>query len=110
MLFIAGQVPLDSTGVLIGAGDFRAQVVQVFENLGRALASGGATFRDVVKLNYYVLDASQIGVVREVRDRYLNTASPPASTLVEVRRLFRDDIAIEIEAVATVPHRQSRRR
>ncbi|MEP6732694.1 MAG: RidA family protein [bacterium] len=102
MIFIAGQVPLDSTGTLIGAGDLRAQTTQVFENLRRALAAVGATFNDVVKVNYYLLDASQLGAVREVRDRYINTAAPPASTLVEVRRLFRDDVMLEVEAVAVI--------
>jgi 2-iminobutanoate/2-iminopropanoate deaminase len=41
-------------------------------------------------------------VLREVRDRYVNTAAPPASTLVEVRRLFRDDVLLEVEATAVV--------
>jgi enamine deaminase RidA (YjgF/YER057c/UK114 family) len=104
-LYIAGQVALDSTGRIVGSGDFRAQTVQVFENLRRALAAGGATFRDVVKLNYYVVDAAQVPALREVRDRYVNTAAPPASTLVEVRRLFRDDVLLEVEAVAIVARR-----
>jgi enamine deaminase RidA (YjgF/YER057c/UK114 family) len=103
LLYVAGQVALDSTGRLVGAGDFRAQAVQLFENIQRALAAGGASFRDVVKLNYYVVDATQIQSLRDVRDRYVNTAAPPASTLVEVRRLFRDDVLIEVEAVAIVP-------
>jgi enamine deaminase RidA (YjgF/YER057c/UK114 family) len=104
-LYVAGQVALDSAGRVVLAGDFRAQAVQVFENLRRALAAGGSTFRDVVKLNYYVVDAAQVPVLREVRDRYVNTAAPPASTLVEVRRLFRDDMLLEVEAVAIVPRR-----
>lgn len=109
LLYIAGEVALDSTGRLIGAGDFRAQAVQVFENLRRALAAAGATFDDVVKLNYYIVDATQVQAVRDVRDRYVNTAAPPASTLVEVRRLFRDDVLIEVEAVAVVPRPASPR-
>ena len=102
LLFVAGQVALDSTGALVGRGDFRAQARQVFENLRRALAAEGATFADVVKLNYYVLDASQVPALREVRDQYVNTAAAPASTLVEVRRLFRDDVLLEVEAVAAM--------
>jgi 2-iminobutanoate/2-iminopropanoate deaminase len=105
LLYLAGQVALDSTGRIVAAGDVRAQAVQVFENIRRALAAGGATFKDVVKLNIYVLDATQVQALREVRDRYVNTAAPPASTLVEVRRLFRDDVLLEIEAVAVVPRR-----
>ncbi len=106
LVYIAGQVPVDSAGQLIGAGDFRAQSVQVFENLRRALSSVGARFADVVKLNIYVTDMSQLVALREVRDRYVNTSAPPASTLVEVRRLFREDVMLEIEAVAVVRNRQ----
>ena len=41
-------------------------------------------------------------VVREVRDQYINIQQPPASTAVEVRRLVRDDLLIEVEAVAAI--------
>jgi enamine deaminase RidA (YjgF/YER057c/UK114 family) len=41
LLFIAGQVALDSTGTLVGLGDFRAQARQVFENLRHALTAQG---------------------------------------------------------------------
>jgi enamine deaminase RidA (YjgF/YER057c/UK114 family) len=102
VLFVAGQVALDSTGTLVGSGDFRAQARQVFENLRRALEAQGATFADVVKLNFYVLDVANIPALREVRDQYVNRSAPPASTLVEVRRLFRDDVLLEVEAVAAV--------
>jgi len=36
----------------------------------------------------YLLDITHIQIVRDVRDRYVNTQFPPASTAVEVRRLF----------------------
>lgn len=102
LVYISGQVALDSTGRLVGAGDFRAQAVQVFENLRRALAAAHASFADVVKLNFYVTDASKLGALREVRDRYVNAAAPPTSILLEVRRLFRPDVLLEVEAVAVV--------
>jgi enamine deaminase RidA (YjgF/YER057c/UK114 family) len=105
LVYVAGQVALDSTGRLVGLGDFKAQAGQVFENLRLALAAAGATFADVVKLNFYMVDATQLPALREVRDRYVNAAAPPASTLVEVRRLFRDDVLLEIDAVAVVPRR-----
>ncbi len=56
----------------------------------------------MVKLNYYLVDATQLPVVREVRDEYLNPRQLPASTAVEVRRLVRDDLLIEVEAVAVI--------
>jgi reactive intermediate/imine deaminase len=102
-VYIAGQVPLDPTGALVGPGDVRAQARQVFDNLQAALRAVGATFEQVVKLNYYLVDATQLPAVREVRDRYIDTARPPASTAVEVRRLFREDVLIEVEAVAVIP-------
>jgi enamine deaminase RidA (YjgF/YER057c/UK114 family) len=101
-VYIAGQVALDPKGALVGAGDIRAQTRQVFDNLRAALEAVGAGFEQVVKLNLYLVDANQLPVIREVRDEYVNTLQPPASTAVEVRRLFRDDALIEVEAVAVI--------
>jgi reactive intermediate/imine deaminase len=100
VIYISGQVPLNREGKLVGEGDFEAQVRQVFENLTRALAAADVTWAHVVKLNYFLADVSQIASVREIRDEYVNTEQPPASTLVEVSRLYRDEVLVEIEAVA----------
>jgi reactive intermediate/imine deaminase len=100
VVYISGQVPLDAAGELVGEGDFAAQVRQVFENLTVALAAADASWDDVVKLNYFVRDVGQVGALRAVRDEYVNTERPPASTLVEVSSLFRDEVLVEIEAVA----------
>ena len=102
-IYIAGQVALDAAGNVVGAGDVRAQIEQVFANLQAALEAAGATFANVVKLNYYLLDVTQLPLLREVRDRYVNTQAPPASTLVEVRRLAREEFLVEVEANASVP-------
>lgn len=99
-VYTSGQVALDRSGNIVGRGDFRAQTHQVFENIKAALEAVGATFKDVVKLNVYVVDISQLQVFREVRDKFVNTEDPPASTVVEVRRLARDEFLIEIEATA----------
>lgn len=102
LIYLSGQVPLDSAGRLVGPGDFRAQADQVFRNLAAGLAAAGAGFPDVVKLTFYILDPGQLEVLREVRDRYVSAASPPASTLVVVRGLFRPDVLLEVEAIAAV--------
>jgi enamine deaminase RidA (YjgF/YER057c/UK114 family) len=102
-VYIAGQIALDPAGELVGPDDLRAQARQVFENLRVALGSVGAGFEQVVKLNLYLLDATQLPVVREVRDEYVNTARPPASTAVQVGRLALEGLLIEVEAVAVVP-------
>lgn len=100
LVFLSGQVPLDSAGNLVGAGDFKAQATKVFENLRAALAAEGFTFDNVVKLNFYLVDVADLPAVREVRDRFINPAHPPASTLAEVKGLFRPDVMLEVEAVA----------
>ena len=99
-VYISGQVPLDAGGNLVGKGDFAAQVRQVFENLTAALAAADASWKDVVKLDYFVRDIGEVAALRAIRDEHVNTEQPPASTLVEVSRLFRDDVLVEIEAVA----------
>jgi reactive intermediate/imine deaminase len=102
MIFISGQIALDSAGNLVGKDDMRAQAQQVFENIKASLEAVGASFAQVVKLTYYLTDISQIQVVREVRNQYLNLNAPPASTAVEVRQLVREEFLIEVEAVAVI--------
>ena len=99
-LYIAGQIALDKDGNLVGRGDFRAQVKQVFENLKARLEEGGASFKDVVKLNYYLTDASDLQALRDKRNSYINSENLPASTLVVVKQLVREEYLVEIEAVA----------
>jgi reactive intermediate/imine deaminase len=102
-VYISGQVALDAAGNLVGLDDLRTQTIQVFNNLAAALAAVGASFQQVVKLTYFLLDISQIALVRAIRDQYVNTQQPPASSAVEVRRLFRDEVLIEVEAIAVIP-------
>jgi enamine deaminase RidA (YjgF/YER057c/UK114 family) len=104
-VYIAGQVALDRSGNLVGKDDFRAQVQQVFENLKVAVEAAGGDFNSVIKLNNYYaesVDPSQIPAIREIRDKYVNTANPPVSTFAVVKRLVRPEWLIEVEAVAVV--------
>ena len=99
---VSGQVALDATGAFAGIGDPRAQAEQVFTNLGHALAAAGATFSDVIKLTFYLTDVGILPVVREVRDRHIDTAHPPASTAVQVSALVRSEFLLEIDALAVI--------
>jgi enamine deaminase RidA (YjgF/YER057c/UK114 family) len=99
----AGQVALDDAGKLVGPGDPAAQTRQVFANLSRALAAAGASFADVIKLNYYLTDIGMLPGVRAIRDEYVDTARPPASTAVQVSALAMPGLMIEIEAWAICP-------
>jgi enamine deaminase RidA (YjgF/YER057c/UK114 family) len=104
LIFIAGQLGLDLDNQLVGGpGDFRAQAFRAFQNLKLALESAGAGFKDVVKINNYLVDMSHIGIFREVRDEFLNMAAPPASTTVAISQLARPGALFEIEAIAVLP-------
>ena len=101
-LYISGQIALDASGNVVGSGDFTAQAKQVFANLKTRLDEAGASFNDVVKLNFYLTDASSLQIVRDVRDIYVNRENPPASTLVVVKQLVRPDLLVEVDAIAVV--------
>jgi enamine deaminase RidA (YjgF/YER057c/UK114 family) len=101
-VYIAGQVALDSTGQLVGAGDFRAQAERVYQNLRRALESVGGSLGDLIKTTTFVTDARNVPALRELRAKYLAGASPPANTLLVVAGLARNDLLIEIEGVAVL--------
>lgn len=102
-IYIAGQVALDQSFHIVGEGDFRTQAEQVFENLKAALAAAGADFTHLVKITIYLVDMTQLPVLAQVRDRYVNTQRPPASTAVEIRKLARDGLLLEVEAIASLP-------
>jgi enamine deaminase RidA (YjgF/YER057c/UK114 family) len=103
-VYIAGQIGIDRSFKIVGApGDARAQIIQAFENLKSALAEVGATFRDVVKINNYLVDIANLKEFREIRDTYLNMAAPPVSTLIVVSKLAVDGLLFEIDAVAVLP-------
>jgi enamine deaminase RidA (YjgF/YER057c/UK114 family) len=102
-LYVSGQVSVDAEGKLVGPGDLKAQTKQVFANIDARLKEAGASFKNVVKLNYYVADANDIQSIRDARDAYVDREHPPASSLVVVKRLVREEYLIEVDAVAVVP-------
>ena len=103
LVFISGQVGLDSKGEM--ASDFAGQVKQAFLNVKTAIIAAGATPKQIVKLNYYVvgLNHERLLALRDGRDSLIDKEHPPASTLAGVQVLFRDDALIEIEAEAVLP-------
>jgi enamine deaminase RidA (YjgF/YER057c/UK114 family) len=107
LVWTSGQVPVAPDGTLAPAGDWAAQARQVMQNIGAALAAAGATWEDVFKLTFYVVDTTELSTVRAVRDEFVNTARPPASTLVKVAGLIRPEFLIEVEAVAAIGDHQN---
>jgi enamine deaminase RidA (YjgF/YER057c/UK114 family) len=102
LVYFAGQLGMDKSGKM--GGSAREQMELAFQNLKAALASVGASVDHLVKINNYIVDiGANIAQFREVRDKYLNTKAPPASTTVGVPELARPGALFEIEAVAILP-------
>jgi enamine deaminase RidA (YjgF/YER057c/UK114 family) len=99
MIFISGRGGAAKDGKL--PADFATQATNTFEDLKRCLAMAGATFKDVVKINYFVKDLSNTAELRKIRANYLNMDAPPAATLVQAG--LGEGMLLEIEAVAIVP-------
>jgi enamine deaminase RidA (YjgF/YER057c/UK114 family) len=100
LVAVSGQVALGENGQIVGPGDPSAQARQVFENLRRCLAAAGLSFDEVIKLTYYLTDVAYLPAIRTVRDEFIDTARPPASTAVQVVALARPEFLLEVEAFA----------
>jgi enamine deaminase RidA (YjgF/YER057c/UK114 family) len=102
-VYVSGQVAIDASGNLVGAGDFEAQARQVFANLRTALASVGATFDDVAKMNTYIVDYTpELRSALSAARADAMGEHPPASTLIGVQALATPELMIEVEAVAVL--------
>lgn len=104
-IYISGQIPMNEKGELVGAGDLKKQAEQIFENMKNVLKALGADFSDVVKISYFIknFDPSMLAIIRDVRGQYYPKDKPlPASSLIGVQTLFRQDVLIEIECIAVV--------
>jgi 2-iminobutanoate/2-iminopropanoate deaminase len=103
LLVLAGQVAVDDAGEVVGPGDVTAQSERVFEIIGGVLAAHGATFDDVLHIRTFMTDLDDLPGYGAVRRRLFTGTPPPASTTVEVSRLFLPGAVLEVEATAAVP-------
>lgn len=101
IVYMSGQLGFSADGKM--AADFRGQTTQVFENLKAGLAAVGGDLKHLVKITCFFANMDDLQAYLEIRDRFVNTAAPPASTAIQITRLARDGALIEIEAVAVLP-------
>ena len=101
-LYISSQVPLDMDLKSVGEGDIAAQTEQVYANMEKVVKSAGGSMRNIVMLNIYCTDLDAYDKhTRSVRKKYFGDYYP-ATTAVEIKRLYRPEYMIEIEAVAVL--------
>ena len=105
---LKGQVSLDRDGQVVGAGDMRAQVRKVLENIRTVLASMGDTMADVVSLVHYATDIEAFMGTGDIRKEFFSSPFP-VTTTVQVARLYRPDLLIEVTAVVEIPRERFRR-
>ena len=106
LVFIAGQVPLDHKGELVGRGDLREQARQCLRNLEACLAEAGARPEDVVRTTVYVVTtegSALADVWRELRDSALGAVVRTPATIVGVSQLGYEGQLVEIESTAAIP-------
>jgi enamine deaminase RidA (YjgF/YER057c/UK114 family) len=97
LVFVSGCLPVDEEENLVeGPGALDAALGMV----GRRLGSVGLGLDDVVKLTYYVTDIAFVPQILAVRDEFIDTSRPPASTVVQIAALYRPDLLLEVDAFA----------
>lgn len=103
-VYVSGQVAVDQHQNLVGGGDLGAQAMKAFQNLEAALAAGGATTKDVVRLNIYIKDykPADAAVVGAALRQYFPHEHLPTSTWLGVQALAKEGFLIEVDAVAIV--------
>jgi enamine deaminase RidA (YjgF/YER057c/UK114 family) len=102
LLVLSGQVAVDDAGEVVAPGDVTVQSERIFELIGGILAAHGATFADVLHIRTFMTDLDDLPAYGAVR-RPLFPGTPPASTTVEVSRLFLAGAVLEVEITAAVP-------
>jgi enamine deaminase RidA (YjgF/YER057c/UK114 family) len=105
-LFIAGMLPGDSAGHVVGAGDFDAQTAQVFHNIEVALKSAGAGWGNVVQFTTYLVHSQDIPNFMAFRLREFPRMFPdgkyPPNTMLIVDRLVQEPFLVEVQTIAAI--------
>ena len=102
MLYVSGCVSWDAEGNIIGVGDMKAQIKQVYTDLGETLEANGATFQNVIKENVFTTDMDALLANNDIRIRFYEEAgsAPPAATWIGCTRLAAPEMMLEIECIA----------
>ncbi len=107
-VMVAGTTGFDEHGTLAGVGQMYVQARQAITNIAMALERAGSSLGNVVRTRVFVTDITRLNEVARAHKESFG-ANPPASTVVEVRRLAHPDMLVEIEADAFAGPSRDRR-
>jgi enamine deaminase RidA (YjgF/YER057c/UK114 family) len=99
LVAVSGTTATDERGLIVGAGQMYVQARQALANIRTALERAGLAMHDVIRTRMFVTDMDRFEEVARAHKEVF-ADSPPASTVVEVRRLANPLMMIEIEADA----------
>ena len=105
VVFIAGQVPTDASGAIVGKGNFEAQCAQTFANIHTALRAVGADWQNVVQFTSFLVRAEDAAAFRAYRGREfpkMFPGGPPPNTLLIISRLADPDYLLEVQTIAAL--------
>jgi len=98
VLYISGQIAIDSSTGKMETGDISRETHQVMKNLQAILKEAGLDFSHVVKSSIFVKDLNNFAVINSIYGSYF-PSQPPARETVEVSRLPKD-VNVEISCIA----------
>lgn len=102
-VFPTGQVAWDEEGKVVGRGDMKKQVEQVYANIDRLLEGLGASRDQIVRTTTYVTELSLVAEIHPVRQRFFAGLELPASTLLQISALAEPELMLEIDVVVMLP-------
>ncbi|MBP8717826.1 MAG: RidA family protein [Candidatus Atribacteria bacterium] len=100
LVFVSGQLPVDSATGEIAGDDIEVQTRKSLENLKAVLEPYSIDFENVVKVTIFLTNMDDFSKVNKVYSDYFKEEFP-ARSCIEVARLPKD-AKIEIECIAVI--------
>jgi enamine deaminase RidA (YjgF/YER057c/UK114 family) len=99
---VAGTTAVDENGQVVGPGNPAEQTKFILSKIEKALASAGATLKDVVRTRMFVTNIADWEKIGSAHGLYFKEIKP-AATMVEVKALISPELLVEIEVTAILP-------
>jgi 2-iminobutanoate/2-iminopropanoate deaminase len=99
LIYTSGQIPLTVDGKMV-ENDIKKQTKQIFSNIKTILEDGGSSLSEVIKLNIFLTNMKDFGIVNVLMAEAFGDHKPVRAT-IEVQGLPKNSM-IEMDVIATV--------